>query len=355
MEKRFETHFFLGANSPTGFSSLYDNFTDPENDKLYIIKSGPGSGKSTFMKTIAEAGCEHGYSVEYIHCSGDPDSLDGVRFPDLHVAYVDGTSPHVVEPLYAGSGEVYVNLSQFYLEGIREHHKEIISLTKAYKAYYQRAYKLIASAKSAFDATLPDVPPDAVSSVLHRANGIILREIHPSGKDNSKVTKRFLSAVTCKGPIAFFDSVDALAERVYLLDNELGFAPLVIGKIAEAAEESGWDTIRCISPMDTAVTEHLIIPELNLAFVSQNSKLPYSGEVFRHLRLDSVPDKNVVASLRSARRVSNKLYDTLISEAIEALQNAKQLHDRLESVYNPYVNFTGVQNVAAQHIDMLFG
>jgi hypothetical protein len=68
-----------------------------------------------------------------------------------------------------------------------------------------------------------------------------------------------------------------------------------------------------------------------------------------------VPDKNVVASLRSARRVSNKLYDTLISEAIEALQNAKQLHDRLESVYNPYVNFTGVQNVAAQHIDMLFG
>lgn len=354
MAKKFETHFFLGANSPTGFYSLYNNFTDPENDRLYIIKSGPGSGKSTFMRIIADAVLEHGLSVEYIHCSGDPDSLDGVLFPDLHIAYVDGTSPHVIEPTYAGSGELYVNLSQFYSDDIREKHTDIMRLTKAYKSYYSRAYKLIGSAKSALDATLPELPEEAVNTVMRRSNGIILREIHRSGKDKAHVVKRFLSAVTCKGFVTLYNSIEALAERVYLLDNDLGFAPLIIEKIADAAEESGWDTIRCVSPMDSAVTEHLIIPELSLAFVSQTSKVPYSGPVFRHLRLDSIPDKTVSASLRSAKRASNRLYDTLIAEAIEALQNAKQLHDRLESTYNPYVNFDGVRSLAEKHIEKIF-
>ena len=95
MTEKYEARFFLGANAPGGFRSLYDHFTDPATDHLYIIKSGPGSGKSTFMKTVGRAVHEAGHSVEYIHCSGDPDSLDGVYFPDFHTGYVDGTSPHV--------------------------------------------------------------------------------------------------------------------------------------------------------------------------------------------------------------------------------------------------------------------
>ena len=35
-----------------------------------------------------------GHDVEYILCSGDPDSLDAVVFPALNTAIVDGTAPH---------------------------------------------------------------------------------------------------------------------------------------------------------------------------------------------------------------------------------------------------------------------
>ncbi len=38
----------------------------------------------------------------YIHCSGDPDSLDGVIFPAIGTAIVDGTAPHGMDTLGPG-------------------------------------------------------------------------------------------------------------------------------------------------------------------------------------------------------------------------------------------------------------
>ena len=46
--------YFLGANSPAGFYSLYDHLLPPEQARaIYILKGGPGCGKSTLGKLIA--------------------------------------------------------------------------------------------------------------------------------------------------------------------------------------------------------------------------------------------------------------------------------------------------------------
>ena len=88
-------NYFLGANSRYGFYSLYDGLTDPGlGESRLIIKAGPGGGKSTYMKRLAADIASSGEPVEYIWCSGDPDSLDGIRVPRFGVAVVDGTAPH---------------------------------------------------------------------------------------------------------------------------------------------------------------------------------------------------------------------------------------------------------------------
>ena len=51
------------------------------------------------MKRIGQAMEERGETVEYLHCSGDPDSLDGIHIPRIHVSIVDGTAPHAAAPL----------------------------------------------------------------------------------------------------------------------------------------------------------------------------------------------------------------------------------------------------------------
>ena len=75
MEKQQTMRWFLGANSAEGFRSLYEDFCRSEGDFLRIIKGGPGCGKSSFMRHIGEAAEKKGLEVEYILCSGDPDSF----------------------------------------------------------------------------------------------------------------------------------------------------------------------------------------------------------------------------------------------------------------------------------------
>ena len=95
MQAEAKVCFYLGAKSPTGFYSLYDQLLEPEQaETIYILKGGPGCGKSSLMRWVAQAMEEKGASVEYIACSGDPDSLDAVVFPALNTAIVDGTAPH---------------------------------------------------------------------------------------------------------------------------------------------------------------------------------------------------------------------------------------------------------------------
>ncbi len=165
--------YFLGSNSAYGFYSCYEHLALPEQgDFLWVIKGGAGCGKSTFMKKIAAEAEKQGFTVEYIYCSGDPDSLDGIYIPELHTAYTDGTAPHVQEPPYPASRGAYLDLGQFYdIPSLMECYEEIKVATKAYKNAYAQAY-----------AVLKEIPKPTS-----------LPQKPSFGKH------RFLSAFTCQG------------------------------------------------------------------------------------------------------------------------------------------------------------
>ena len=148
------THFFLGANSGRGFQSLFDRFCEPADfDDLLVLKGSAGCGKSTMMRRIGEAMEERGEEVEYLHCSGDPDSLDGVHIPRLRTAVVDGTSPHVVEPKYPAAVERYVNLGAYWdLAGIKGEREAVTQWSEACSAAYRRAYRALGAARQMEDS-----------------------------------------------------------------------------------------------------------------------------------------------------------------------------------------------------------
>ena len=231
------THFFLGANSGRGFQSLFERFCAPEDHyDLVVLKGGPGVGKSTMMRKIGEAMEERGEQVEYLYCSGDPGSLDGVHIPRIGAAIVDGTAPHVIEPKYPAAADRYVNLGEFYdIDAAKASREKVIRFTRAGSAAYQRAYRALGAARQMEDSAgaLAAEGLDA-DKLRRRTDGIIGREIRGRGSGGPDVY-RFLGSLTCRGPVWRFDTVAELCPKVYQLQDPYGLAWPMLERIRAAA------------------------------------------------------------------------------------------------------------------------
>ena len=344
------THFFLGANSGLGFQNLFTKFCAPEDFyDLIVLKGGPGAGKSTMMRRIGEAAEKRGEQVEYLYCSGDPDSLDGVHIPRLRTAVVDGTAPHVVEPKYPAAADRYVNLGEFYdIAAAKTAREDIVRRTEEGSAAYRRAYRALAAARqmeeSASALAAEGLDP---AKLLRRTGGIIGREIRGKGSGGEE-RFRFLGSLTCKGPIWRFDTVDALCPRVYELQDPYGLAWPMLERIRAAAKARGFAAVVCPDPEHPDRTQHLLLPELGLAFVTSRDGMAYPGGACRRVRMETmlVPDhlKRCKSRLRFIRRVAQALRE----EGLEALWEAKSAHDALEALYHPHVDFDGVSKAAAR-------
>ncbi|MEY8386474.1 hypothetical protein AALC17_04130 [Oscillospiraceae bacterium 38-13] len=340
------TNFFVGANSGEGFRNLFSEMVDIEDTyDFMVLKGGPGVGKNTFMREIGRCAEEAGLAVEYLWCSGDPDSLDGVVIPELRCAVADGTSPHVIEPQYPAAVDRYVDLGRFYdLTAAKAAAQDVKTRTHSYKAAYARAYHNLKAARQ--------VELDAVASVrgtfdkerLHRrVEGVISRELRAHGPQQGRTIRRFLGSITHKGYVWRYDSVDTLCPRIYEFADTWELAGPALARLHTAAVEKGWDTIVCPSPEDLNRIEHLLIPGLGLAFVTSCPGMDYGRKPYRRLRLDAMTETEG----RSRLRFQSRMVALLREEAVDALKEAKKNHDALEAVYNPYVDFDGVRALAA--------
>ena len=340
------TNFFVGANSGDGFQNLFGELVVLEDTyDLMVLKGGPGVGKNTFMRMIGQTMEQAGAAVEYLWCSGDPDSLDGVVLPELRCAVVDGTSPHVLEPKYPAAVDRYVDLGRFYdLTAAKAAAEEVKAHTHGYKAAYVRAYRSLKAARQVELDTLTAVAQtfDA-GRAERRVEGIIARELRGRRGRHGKPPRRFLGSITHKGYIWRFDSVDALCPKVYEFADSWELAAPYLARLHDAATEQGWDTILCMSPEAPNQAEHLLIPGLGLAFVTSRPGMDYGEKPYRRIRLDAMTEPAGKARLRFQTRMAALLRE----EGVAALKEAKASHDALEAVYNPYVDFDGVRALAA--------
>ena len=348
--------FFLGANSPSGFYSLYDQMLDPDTaNRVFLLKGGAGCGKSSLMKRAAAALEDVGEQVEYIRCSGDPDSLDAVIFPGLKAAIADATAPHVMEPRLPGVVESYVNLGRFYDHtALRKQREEIAAATKGYQSHYKRAYRcLTAAAQLCEDNRSLLLTPALEARELKRARGILSREVKKTGRQPGIAVQRFLGAISCQGLSCRFETVDVLCRKVYELQDTYGLGAGMLTALAAGCMSAGYDVILCPSPLFPDRAEHLIVPELGLGFVTSTPTLPYPGKPYRRVRIDAMADPEQLRKYKSRLKFSRKVQSALLDEAVESLAQAKLEHDALEKLYNPHVDFEGVYAQADAVIEEL--
>lgn len=354
-----DIRYFLGANSPDGFYSLYDQMIDPvQARRIYILKGGPGCGKSTLMRRVAARAEELGQETEYIHCSGDPDSLDAVVLPGLGVAVADGTAPHVIEPRYPGVVEQYVDLGTCYRrEGLDDVRGAIIRVTGAYKAGYGSAYRCLAAAgKVQEELRSMLTTPEMEGRLQRRAGGILSREVHRRrGAAPGRATKRFLGAVTHRGRMRFYGTAEAQCSRIYELSDRYGLAHSLLLPLLEGTVQAGYDVVACPDPMAPERLAHLIVPELGLGFISTTPALPFKGKPYRRIRVEGAVEPQLLREGRARVRFAKKTADALTDEGILYLARTKARHDEMEDLYHPYIDFDRVRQVADGIVEEIFG
>ena len=192
MENKF-SKYFLAANSAEGFVSHFADCYDAlDGWRAYIVKGGPGTGKSSFMKYVAIKAADMGYDIELCPCSSDPDSLDGVIIKELKTVLLDGTSPHVVEPQYAGVCEEIINLGEFWnTEKLRKKSSEIINVTLGNKKLHKTASAYISAAgEMAYDSYKLSKRFANLKKTEQFARFVLLITQHPLLRRNHRCTLR---------------------------------------------------------------------------------------------------------------------------------------------------------------------
>jgi hypothetical protein len=126
-------HRFFGTNTDEGPINHLPQIIDHISQRVYI-KGRAGTGKSYFMKKVAQACVDKGFDVEKYHCSFDPDSIDMIITPDLDLCVFDSTAPH--EFLPEKDGDVIIDLyEKTVTPGTDEKYiKEINHITQKYRA-----------------------------------------------------------------------------------------------------------------------------------------------------------------------------------------------------------------------------
>lgn len=341
------TDFFLGATTPAGFKGYFERLSREEDMRLYLIKGGPGCGKSGMLKRLSQLASE---PVQRIHCASDPDSLDGLVFLRQRAAILDATAPHVVEPRAPVADEQVVSLYHtISAETLRPNSGAIKELFAQNAALRARAARYIASAGSLLLDSRRAEACAANFEKVRRYTKRLCARLLPRTQGPSGEQVRLLSAITPKGMVFYGGSIQALAGKTIVLQDEYGaVSRLMMELIRAEALERGYQIITCpcaMHPEDK--TDHIIVPALGLAFCTSNSWHPVAVAGAQAVRCARFLDREALGGYRARLRFNQRAAAELIEQAVALMAQAKSCHDELESYYRAAVDFSAVDKMTS--------
>ncbi|ERJ12488.1 ATPase [Haloplasma contractile] len=358
MEPRIK-HVFPGGNTTVGFYSFYDHILSQDAAiHIFSIKGGPGVGKSSFMKKIAKRFLELGYDVEKHHCSSDPDSLDGVVIPKLKVALLDGTAPHIVDPVNPGAVDEILNFGRFWNEdGIREHRDELVKTNREVSRFFKKGYAYLRAADPIYKSIKKTEEKALNRGMLNLKTDYLKTELfsqYEIKKNTGKERHLFGSAITPKGIINYIESITRDDDDIYIIKDSVGTDTYTLmNELKKSAIIRGFDVECYHSPIEIDKIEDLLIPDLNIFITVSNEFHPISLKAKNTIDLTECLDKTVLSELNDELKEDKVVLNNLIDKAMSYIIKAKKLHDRLEEFYIPNMNFDDINDFLEEIINRI--
>lgn len=324
---------FAAANSGKGFISFFDDiFSRPGIERRYVIKGGPGTGKSSFLKRIAKDAEGRGFGVEYYRCSSDPDSLDGIVV-DGRIALLDGTAPHTVDTDLPGVRDEIVNLGAFWdADALKARRREISLLGEEKSAAYRRAYRFLGACDDLYfvnrDLVLPAVKHEKIS----RAVAKILRDI-PDGEEFS-LLPGLVDSVGVRGRVRF-DSYERVAKTCYAIEDYYNTGALFLRALITAGMRKECAMRVSYNPIHIGEPDAVYFCDTDVCFVL----LSEGTDAENVISMKRFVDSGRLRDVRGKVRVQKRLYDSLLQSACDAFAEAGAYHMAIEQIYGACMDF----------------
>ena len=331
------TAYFAGANTANGFEGLYSRIADERRmERVYVIKGGPGTGKSTLIRKVIDAAAKEGFPAERYFCGSDPESLDGAVL-DGRIVLLDGTAPHVRDMSYPGVSSSLIDVSKFWDSGILENSRdEIIARCTAKSACWDSAYRWMRAADTVDGERLIHTERCFNREKAAAYIGRFLKHLGKPEKEETGHTEiRYIRAVTMRGRF-YLPTFENLAETVFAVSDMYGcaapFMELLAGRLALA----GYDTIVSRLPV-TGQTDGIFLPSKRIAVVTANPEQEH-----RVIHMSRFVNEDIPEGVRGQMRLAAKVEESCITEALACLSRAADEHFALEEIYRQAMDFSAL-------------
>lgn len=337
--------YFLGGTSPNGFKTRFGDIIFNTDYRTYIIKGGPGTGKSSLMKRISNAFPNQ--EKEYYYCSSDPASVDAIVFTKSRIVFVDGTAPHTFDPEFPGAVQQIVDLGSCWNSKMLQKNKpEIIAATADYLHHHGICRRYVTALSSVAEDTMQVGKLALDENKLDGFTGRLAKKILPRKQESEEgvIMYRQLSALTPKGYITNIpENYD-----IYLLNDNLYYgSEKFLRRFTEIAVSKGYDVcVSLITVLNGSRFEHIFVPEAGIAFLTATPVNGLSVDEKRPVNFKRFYDKNIIRQRKMRLKFNESAVKELRDEAINALVNAKSEHDKLEAYYIKNVDFDKVDAIA---------
>jgi Cdc6-like AAA superfamily ATPase len=349
-------NYYATANTAKGFQNFFES-NIRNLDKLYILKGGPGTGKSSLMKKVGQYMLDKDYDIEYLHCSSDNDSIDGIIIRSLGVGIVDGTAPHVIEPQAPGAIEEYVNLGVAWnCDKLAKHKTEILDLKTKINECYPKAYNQFKQALAIHDEWekfyIDNMDFEKANQLTKKIIDTIIGET--TYAKNSTIMHRFFGGSTPIGPVDFVPNItEGLSKRYFIKGRPGSGKSTLLKKLLARAEVSGIDAEVYHCGFDPNSLDMILLPELDVCIFDSTAPHEYYAERSTDEIIDMYSELITPGTDEKYKEEIEdiiKRYKACNQIGINYLAEAKRLHDELEIFYIAATNFTIIDEICDELI-----
>lgn len=350
-------HMFFGGNTPKGFYSSFGDILFPDEAKKTIyLKGSSGGGKSTLMRKVGRIFEDRGYDVDYIHCSNNIADLDGICIRALGISMVDGTAPHVYDPVMPGAVDEIFNSGTFIdSSSVEKRAKELLKLQSEKKPYYEKAYRYLGAAYEIYlnNSAIYKQALDTVK--LGRAieeEVEFLRKEELSEKPG-RFRKLFSGAITPQGNVNYIDSfVDGL-DIIALKGNDGMGTDRMLERIKDMALSRGYYVEGCLCSLNVQKLDHLILPELKLCYTTVNEYPSVTRQWNREIDFYEFSDRAFLNGNEDEIAYNSKMIKELMEKSMNMMAGQKVIHDKIEEIYVSSMDFKGLNEATKGIIERL--